>query len=250
MPRPGLLAVALALGQLAGDDRRGQPDVAAARRPWRRWRRGRACVMSPRYASWTRSSLRSVVGRVGERDRAGLEHVAARGDVERVVGVLLDEQDRRALLVDLADDLVDLVDDHRREARATARRAAAARAAPSARGRSRASAARRRTSCRPSASRAPAGAGTARRRGRCPRAIASLSRRVKAPISRFSRTVMRGKMRRPSGDWAMPELGDLVARQAGDLAALEDDRARRAAARCPRSSAASSTCRRRWSRSA
>ena len=24
-----------------------------------------------------------------------------------------------------------------------------------------------------------------------------------APISRFSRTVMRGKMRRPSGDWAM-----------------------------------------------
>jgi len=42
----------------------------------------------------------------------GLQHVAARGHVERVVGVLLDEQNRRPLLVDLADDLVDLVDDH------------------------------------------------------------------------------------------------------------------------------------------
>ena len=30
------------------------------------------------------------------------------------------------------------------------------------------------------------------------------SRRVNAPISRFSSTVMRGKMRRPSGDWAIP----------------------------------------------
>ena len=30
------------------------------------------------------------------------------------------------------------------------------------------------------------------------------ARRVNAPISRCSRTVMREKMRRPSGDWAMP----------------------------------------------
>jgi hypothetical protein len=34
--------------------------------------------------------------------------------------------------------------------------------------------------------------------------MALWSRRVKAPISRFSRTVIRGKMRRPSGDWAIP----------------------------------------------
>src|SRR3954453_18667286 len=52
---------------------------------------------------------------VADRDVPRLEHVAAGGDVERVVGVLLDEQDRRPLLVDLADDLVDLVDDHGRQ---------------------------------------------------------------------------------------------------------------------------------------
>ena len=31
-----------------------------------------------------------------------------------------------------------------------------------------------------------------------------LSSRTKAPNSRFSRTVIRGKMRRPSGEWAIP----------------------------------------------
>ena len=41
--------------------------------------------------------------------------------------------------------------------------------------------------------------------------IAAWSLRVNAPISRFSSTVMRGKIRRPSGEWAMPDLGDLVA---------------------------------------
>src|SRR4051812_45999708 len=56
-----------------------------------------------------------VLGRVGEHHVAGLEHVAPGRDVERVVGVLLDEHDRRALRVDLADDLVDAVDDDRRE---------------------------------------------------------------------------------------------------------------------------------------
>ena len=53
---------------------------------------------------------------VRERDRAGLEHVAAAGDVERHQGVLLDEQDRGALLVDLDDDLEDPLDEDRREA--------------------------------------------------------------------------------------------------------------------------------------
>src|SRR4051794_24811160 len=45
----------------------------------------------------------------------GLEHVAAARHVERVVGVLLDEHDRRALRVDLAHHLVDAVDDDGRE---------------------------------------------------------------------------------------------------------------------------------------
>ena len=38
-------------------------------------------------------------------DLAGLQDVAAPGGVEREEGVLLDEQDGRAALVDLADDL-------------------------------------------------------------------------------------------------------------------------------------------------
>ena len=36
--------------------------------------------------------------------------------------------------------------------------------------------------------------------------IPDLSVRWNAPISRFSTTVMRGKSRRPSGDWAIPRL--------------------------------------------
>src|SRR4051794_14174523 len=54
--------------------------------------------------------------RVVERHMPGLEHVAALRHVERVVRVLLDEHDRRALLVDLADHVVDAVDDDRRQA--------------------------------------------------------------------------------------------------------------------------------------
>src|SRR3954447_26587725 len=53
--------------------------------------------------------------RVGERDPARLEDVAARGDVEGHQRVLLDEEDRRALLVDLHDDLEDPLDEDRRE---------------------------------------------------------------------------------------------------------------------------------------
>src|SRR6266511_2361682 len=52
---------------------------------------------------------------VRERDRAGLEHVASVGDVEGHQGVLLDEEDRRPLRVDLADDLEDPLDEDRRE---------------------------------------------------------------------------------------------------------------------------------------
>src|SRR6266571_1122332 len=46
-----------------------------------------------------------------EHDPAGLDHVAPVGEAERLGGVLLDEQDRRALLVDLADGVEDALDD-------------------------------------------------------------------------------------------------------------------------------------------
>ena len=102
-----------------------------------------------------RGSSRSAAELVGQHDLAGLEHVAALGDVEREVRVLLDQQDRRALLVDLGDRLVDALDEDRRDAHRRLVEQQQLRARPSARARSRASAARRRTSCPPSASRAP-----------------------------------------------------------------------------------------------
>src|SRR3712207_7009879 len=48
-------------------------------------------------------------------DLAGLQHVAALGDLEGEVGVLLHEQDRRALLVDLGDRLVDALGEEDRK---------------------------------------------------------------------------------------------------------------------------------------
>ena len=172
--------------------------------------------MCPGTPSAPRRSLRSV-GVVGQHDLAGLEHVAALGDLERVVRVLLDQQDRRALRVDLADRLVDLVDDHRRE--------------PS----------------EGSSSSSSFGAGHQRAAdrehlllaaGHRPRLLAlalleareqledavdvvadrGVAAQVKAPISRFSSTVIRGKIRRPSGDLRDAELDDLVRRAGRDLA--------------------------------
>src|SRR5204863_7466099 len=52
---------------------------------------------------------------VGEDDAPRLEHVAAVRRVERHQRVLLDEQDRRPLLVDLLDDVEDSLDEDRRE---------------------------------------------------------------------------------------------------------------------------------------
>ena len=52
---------------------------------------------------------------VGERHMARLEDVAAVRDVERHQGVLLDEQDRRSLLVHLDDRLEDALHKDRRE---------------------------------------------------------------------------------------------------------------------------------------
>src|SRR5215212_408084 len=54
-------------------------------------------------------------GLVGEGHGAGLEHVGTRGDVEGEVRVLLHQQDRRSLLVDLRDRLVDALDEDRRD---------------------------------------------------------------------------------------------------------------------------------------
>src|SRR5215217_3049773 len=55
-------------------------------------------------------------GVVREGDRAGLEHVGPLGDLEREVRVLLDQEDRGALLVDLGDRLVDALDEDRGDA--------------------------------------------------------------------------------------------------------------------------------------
>src|SRR5207245_9308102 len=52
----------------------------------------------------------------GEGDRARLEDVAVVRDGQGLVGVLLDEQDRRAAGVDVADDAEDLLDEHGGEA--------------------------------------------------------------------------------------------------------------------------------------
>ena len=183
-----------------------------------------------------RSSLRPQVGAldfgiaaqrrrlVGEHDPAGLEHVAARRHVERVVRVLLDEQDRRALLVDLA----------RPSRRSRSTRIGARPIEGSSSSSSFGSA----ISARPIASiccsppdmrarllllAARAGAGTARARGPC-RPRRWRRRRRYAPSSRFSRTVMRWKQRRPSGDCEMPSAHDLLRGQRGDLLAAEADR--------------------------
>src|SRR6266545_8197405 len=54
-----------------------------------------------------------VGGRARQHDLARLEDVAAMGDVQRLQGVLLDEKDRRSLLVDLLDDGEDLLNEDR-----------------------------------------------------------------------------------------------------------------------------------------
>src|SRR6056297_833913 len=56
--------------------------------------------------------------RLVHHDLAGLEDVAVLGDRQRHVRVLLDEQHRGALLVDLDDQVADLLDDQRGETEA------------------------------------------------------------------------------------------------------------------------------------
>ena len=62
------------------------------------------CRVSPRYALRT-SSLAASAAAVSARMRpARLQHVPAGGDLERLLGILLDQQDGRPLRVDLPDD--------------------------------------------------------------------------------------------------------------------------------------------------
>ena len=146
------------------------------------------------------------------------------GDRQRLERVLLDEQDRRPLGVDLLDDREDLLDEDRARGPATARRGAGAAAATSAPGRWPASAARRPTACR------PAGADRSRSRGNRvmtrsrSRSDAPFWSRVNAPIWRFSRTVSREKIRRPSGAWPMPASTSSWAARLRDVLAVEADR--------------------------
>jgi hypothetical protein len=55
-------------------------------------------------------------GGAAQHDLAGLQDIGAVGDRERHVGVLLDHEDRDALLVDGPDDVEDLLDIGGREA--------------------------------------------------------------------------------------------------------------------------------------
>src|SRR5919112_1496384 len=58
--------------------------------------------------------LQELPGFVGEHDSPGLENVAAIGDREGHVGVLLDDEDGHARLVHLLDDLESALDEYRR----------------------------------------------------------------------------------------------------------------------------------------
>ena len=148
---------------------------------------------------------KSALAASGQHDLAGLEHVAAVGDAQRHARVLLDEQDRRALRVDVAGrSRRSCSHEDRRQAHRRLVEQQQARAAPSARGRWRASAARRRTACPPSGRRRSLSRGKSAKH-----ALEVLGdrlpgrRAVKAPSSRFSTTVIRGKM--PA---ALRRLGD------------------------------------------
>ena len=160
-----------------------------------------------------------------ERDLAGLQHVAALRDAERVVRVLLHQQDRGALAVDLGDRLVDPLDEDRRDShrglveqqqlrvghQGAADRehlllAAGHRSALLALALLQAREQRRRRA--PCPCRCPSRPCAGRRRGRGSRA-----------------RVMRGNTWRPSGDWEMPICDDLLRRHLADLRAVELDRA-------------------------
>src|SRR3954451_5097082 len=93
--------------------------VRVARSP-----RFRSSTVTPPIRTWidlTEASLAhlrvfaQLISRGGVDDRASLQDIAAGGALQRHVGVLLNEQDRRALFVYLLDNLEDALHQHRRK---------------------------------------------------------------------------------------------------------------------------------------
>src|SRR3990172_4395410 len=72
----------------------------------------RGCLAFPQVGPAALRVFLEIGGRAGEDDGAGLQHVAAMGDRERHGGVLLDQQNRGALAVDVSDRLEDLLHEH------------------------------------------------------------------------------------------------------------------------------------------
>ena len=157
------------------------------------------------------------------------------------VGVLLDDDDRRAALVHPPQRVEDLAHDRAAQDRATARRAAAAAASPSLRGRARASAARRPTGLLPAAGAARRAAGRTRTRARGRAATCrAVSRRraagCRAPTA--SRTCRAPPARaRRRGAPSPPACGGRACCLRGSPPPSSSP--------CRRSPAASSSCRRR-----
>src|SRR5215211_8118378 len=77
-------------------------------------------LRSPRSCAQVRPLHLGVVaqrlGPIRQRDLAGLQHIAPLRDAKREVRVLLHEQDRGALAIDLRDRLVDPLNEDRRDA--------------------------------------------------------------------------------------------------------------------------------------
>ena len=149
---------------------------------------------------------------------------AVSATAERHRRVLLDQQHRGALAVDLPDHLADLPDDAAARGPARARRAAAAAGWPSGRVRSPASAARRRRAARLAACRRSAARGTGRRCAGVPWPSTALSFCPSPPARRFSSTVSRVKIRRPSGTWTRPLPTQSGRVLPGEALAVEGDR--------------------------
>ena len=121
------------------------------------------------------------------------QHVAAVGELQRLEGVLLDQEDRDALARALIWPIASKICCTRNGARPSdGSSSSSSRGRPSARGRSPASAARRPTACRRAGRAAPSAAGTGRRPARGPARNAP-DRRAMAPICRFSSTSCAGR---------------------------------------------------------
>ena len=188
-------------------------------------------------------------GRAAEPDLALLqEHrplAQQQGDVHR----LLDHHHGRAGRVDLAHLLDQPVDHGRRQAERELVDAAAAWAWSRTPSPARAAAARRPTGRRRAGRAAGRGSGTSSTTS-C-RARGGRRRVVAEHPARQPQVLGHGQGREhalAAGHERQAQPGDVLGRQAGDVAAVEHDRARRSAAAARPSTSAPSTCRRRWCR--